>query len=97
MAGEVGHGHACREACMGRGCVWRGGMHSRGSMCGQEGGHAWQGACMGRGVHATHAPPQTLRDMVGQCAGGTHPTGMHSCLIQLLYTRTVGFIANEFD
>ena len=30
------------------------------------------------GVHGMHAPT-LLRDMVGQCAGGKHPTGMHSC------------------
>ena len=59
-------------ACVAGGHVWwgvcmAGGMHGR--------GHAWQ-----RGMHATHAPPpQTLRDTVGQCAGGTHPTGIHSC------------------
>ena len=23
--------------------------------------------------------PRIPRDTVGQCAGGTHPTGMHSC------------------
>ena len=47
-------------------------------MCGGEGvcvagGHAWQGACV------PHIPPTTLWDTVGQCTGGTYPTGMHSC------------------
>ena len=28
------------------------------------------------GVHGMHPP---LRDTAGQCAGSTHPTGMHSC------------------
>ena len=32
------------------------------------------------GVHGMHPP----RDMAGHCAGGTHPTGMHSCLIKIL-------------
>ena len=49
----------------GKGFVWSG-------VC-MAGGHAWLGACMPR------MPPPTLQDMVGQCAGGTHPTGMHSC------------------
>ena len=35
-------------------------------------GHVWQGACM--------VPLWTLRDTVSQCTGGTHATGMHSCL-----------------
>ena len=57
-------------------CAWQGegGMH--------DGGYAWwecawQGACM------PHTP--TLRDTVGQCAGGTHPTVMHSCLKKWLW------------
>ena len=54
-----GDGHAWQGGMHGQGvCVAGGGMHSRGSMCGQEGGHAWQGACMGRGVHAMHAHPR---------------------------------------
>ena len=50
-------------------CV-TGGMWAEGCVVG--GMHAWWGC-----VYATH-PPSTLRDTVGQCAGGTHPTGMHS-------------------
>ena len=34
-------------------------------------GRPWQGGMRGRG--------EGIRS-VGQCAGGTHPTGMHSCL-----------------
>ena len=50
-----------------------------------KGGHVWQrGACVvkgdvrgkRRGMHGMHSPPQ---DTAGHCAGGTHPTGMHSC------------------
>ena len=44
-------------------------------VCG-EGGHVWR---KGRGMRAMHAP--LLRDTAGQCAGGTHPTGMHSCFV----------------
>ena len=76
-------GHACQGEYVAGGVHGRGGMHARGNM--------WQGVCMAGGVcvvggcawqggmHATHTPPPTLRDTVGQCAGGTHPTGMHSC------------------
>ena len=35
------------------------------------------GACMPGGGYVMHTH---LRDTAGQCAGGTHPTGMHSCL-----------------
>ena len=89
MAGVGGGMHGRRvymakgDMC-GRGHAWWGGT----CMAGE---HAWQGgvcgrgACMGGGMHggveggvrAMHTP-QTLRNMVGQCAGGMHPTGMHS-------------------
>ena len=48
-------------------------------MCG-EGGCAWgRGSCVVKGgMRGIHAPP--LRDTAGQCAGGTHSTGMYSCL-----------------
>ena len=84
-------GHAWQRVHCG-GHVWQGGMHGRGAcmaeggMCGRAHmgggicgkGHAWQGACVVGGMHATHTLP-TLRDTVGQCTGGTHPIGMHSC------------------
>ena len=67
MAGGIHGRGACVAGGHGGGCAWQGGM------CGR-------GACMTGGVHAMHTPPaQTLQDMVGQCAGVTHPTGMHSC------------------
>ena len=56
--------------------------------CAWPGGHAWLrgaymagGACMARGrvCHACPLPRLILWDTVGQWAGGTHPTGMHSC------------------
>ena len=60
-------------------------MHGKGGgMCGEGGVHG-RGACMaeggmhGRGVCVANMPPPKLRDTVGQCAGSTHPTGMHSC------------------
>ena len=61
---------------MGGGHVWRGGMRGSGGACVAGvcvGGYAWRGACIPR------MPPQTPRDTVGQCAGSTHPIGMHSC------------------
>ena len=42
----------------------------KGGMCGEGGVHGEGGM---RGMHPL------LRDTGGQCAGGTHPTGMHSC------------------
>ena len=79
-------GHVWQGVCMAGGHVWQGACVAR--------GHVWQGVCVARGgvhgrgcmaggMHATHASPQTLRDTVGQCAGGTHPTGMHSCIYEV--------------
>ena len=68
------------EACMAGGCAWWWGACVAGGMCG-GGGHAWWGACMaGACVAHSPPPPQILRETVGQCAGGTHPTGMFTCL-----------------
>ena len=66
----------------GGGCVWLfwGFMRgcSGGGMRGFRGGmHGSLGACMvalGGGVHG-------FFDENGQSAGGTHPTGMHSCFL----------------
>ena len=88
MAGGV-HG---RGMCMAGGMYGRGGMHGWGGMHGRgacvvrghvwwQGGHVWQRghAWWQEGMHGMHSPPQTLRDMVSQCMGSTHPTGMHFC------------------
>ena len=40
-------------------------------------------------------PPPTLRDKVGQCAGRTHPTGMHSCLAN--YFTEIAWKRNKLD
>ena len=69
---EVCEGYVFTGVCLStggslsRGSVW-GGSLSGGSLSGG-------GLCPGRGL--CHGDPP-LR----QCAGGTHPTGMHSCLI----------------
>ena len=51
-------------------------MHGQGACvvgrC-MAGGRAWLGGCV------VCTPPCIPRDTVGQFAGGTHPTGMHSC------------------
>ena len=83
-------GHAWQRGVYGKGACMTGGVCMAGGVRGGEacmaGGHAWQGgmhgkgACVSGGMHAMHAP-WTPRDMVGQCTGGTHPTGMHSCIL----------------
>ena len=73
-------GHTWQGGMCGKGggaCMMRGTCMVKGGMCGERGvwmagGHAWQGG------HVWYACPP-LRDTAGQCAGGTHPTGMHSC------------------
>ena len=95
MGGKGGmHGSG---ACMvwgmcGRGHAWRGGMHDwgcmAGGMCGR--GHAWQGGMHGRGhvwqgaCMAGHTCPPADTTRYSQWAGGTHSTGMHSCLDLIL-------------
>ena len=81
------HGGACMVApggaCMAKGgCAWR-----RGACMAKGGWCAWRrGACVAKGGRAWRrggacvacTPP---RDTAGHCAGGTHPTGMHSCTL----------------
>ena len=71
-AWQGGGGMCCRGACM----VRRWGVHGR--------GHVWQGrgVCMvggmcGRGVHGGGGGMRAGETATE--AGGTHPTGMHSC------------------
>ena len=71
----------------------KGGVHGKRGACMAKGGmkgegrHAWQrGVCMAKGVHMAKGGVCVVctpdpRDTAGHCAGGTHPTGMHSCLI----------------
>ena len=85
--GMCGGGHAWREVCMAGGCAWQGayvagGVHGRGACV--AGGMCDRGGMHGRGCAYHTCPPMTLRDTVGQRAGGMHPTGMHSCLFLLL-------------
>ena len=58
-------------------------------VCMARRGCAWQGACMAGGMHGgvcvwQGAGTHGQGDMHGRgatAAGGTHPTGMHSCLV----------------
>ena len=43
-------------------------------------------------VPCTPPPPPTLRDTVGQCADGTHSTGMHSCIFCTMCSNS-GFVS----
>ena len=66
--GKVMFSQASVILSTGWGHVWQGGV------C-VAGGHAWQEACVaGGGLRATADTTG-----YGQWAGGTHPTGMHSC------------------
>ena len=60
-----------RGACVAGWVCMVGGMHGRGHALW---GNAWQGACV---VGGGACLADTKR--YGQWAGGTHPTGMHSC------------------
>ena len=70
-----GGGSASRGICIQGVCI-QGGLHLRGGgVCIQGGLHPVGGGCawgLGR-------PPQSDTTGYGQRAGGTHPTGMHSC------------------
>ena len=85
MHGEGGVVHGKGGACMAkggmhgkRGAWWRGWHVWRRGVCVAKGGHAWwRGDAWQKGGCGMHPP----RDTAGHCAGGTHPTGMHSCLI----------------
>ena len=83
-ANKVCEGYVFTGVCLSPGGrAWQG-MCMAGGMCG--GGHAWQGgmrdrgACVVGGACVPRMPPSA--DTTGYCqwAGGTHPTGMHSCL-----------------
>ena len=50
--------------------VWQGGMHA--------GGCLWQGVCVAGGA--------CMAGETATAAGGTHPTGMHSCYIKIFVT-----------
>ena len=87
MSGEVGvcvvKGGMCGEGGMhGKGghawwrrCVRQGGMHGRGGMCGRRG--VARGACVvgGGDMHSGETTTE---------AGGTLPTGMHSCCVNIM-------------
>ena len=79
MAGGMHGGgmHGGGGVCMAGGHAWwgvcmAGGLHGR--------GHAWQGACMAGGVCMPCMPPPGRYYGIRSMSGGTHPTGMHSCL-----------------
>ena len=67
--GMYGRGHSWQ------GDAWQGGMHDR--RC------AWQGVCMAAGCVAgdMHNREACVARETATTADGTHPTGMHSCLL----------------
>ena len=77
-------------ACMVRGaCLAKGGCVVEGT-CMAKRRHVWQGgSCMVKGGHVGQKGACVAkgwgvrgRYTAGHCAGGTHPTGMHSCAIK---------------
>ena len=73
--------------CMTKGNLWeRGGMHGELGMHG-KGGHVWQrGSCMakrggGGRWHAWQKGGTSVAGDAATAAGGTYPTGMHSCCL----------------
>ena len=68
----------------GEGGAWQGAVRGVGGMHG--GGHVWWGACMVGGCVAggVHGRGACVADTTRYCqwAGCTHPTEMHSCLIE---------------
>ena len=75
----------CQEICPRGGacvavCVAGGGLCGRGGHAWQAGGYVWWGACMARGACvAEGVHGRGVCVAYSQRAGGTHPTGMHSC------------------
>ena len=74
-----------------------------------QGGHAWQvGMCIAGGVHGggacvaggcmacTISPPPADTTRYGQWAGGTHPTGMHSCFVNFFPSLLAQLFLNNF-
>ena len=87
-----GRGGVCGQewGIHGRGCVWRGACMVKGDVYYRGGmarrGHAWDGGMCGQGDvvtggHAWSGGSVCDEDTAGQCVGGTHPTGMHSCVL----------------
>ena len=69
-----------------RGASMAGGIHGRGTC--MAGGHAWSGGLYVAGEHAWQGA--CVAGETAIAAGGTHPTGMHSCSFNLfLPTRCV--------
>ena len=78
-----GDPHPGRSASRGRGSASRLGPASRGRGL-HQGGSASRGyASGGSALRGVGRHPQILRDTVNEQAGGTHPTGMHSCFLSI--------------
>ena len=72
--GVHGRGHAWQGVCVAGGMHCRGGMHSR--------GHVWQVGMHDKG--GMHHRGACMAGAMSARAGGTHPTGKHSCKIFFL-------------
>ena len=93
--GMCGGGHAWQGGVHGRACVagghvWQGGMHGKG-VC-MAGGNVWWGVCVAEGVCIAG---QCVAGETATAAGGTHPTGMHSCnfYLSFLSAYKIGYVS----
>ena len=94
--GHVWWGHAWQGCMCGMGCAWgvcmAGGHAWCGCMAGgmHGGGMHGRGACVAGDVHGRGCVWQGVMQAgeMATEAGGTHPTGMHSC-IEILRTYNI--------
>ena len=89
--GMRGRGVCMARGCMAGGCAWQGGVCMAGRVCVAGGGVHGRGvgacvaggACVAEGGGGMAGGVRATADTMGygQWAGGTHPTGMHSCFV----------------
>ena len=80
---------------MAGGCAWQGVMHGRGAVHGRVcvwQGCAWWGACTAGGMRGRRA---CVTGETAIAAGGTHPTGMHSCSVENQTNKKVAVFQNS--
>ena len=77
----------------GRGHAWWGGGCMTGGMCGWGACVTWGGMC--GGGHVWLRGEACVAGEIATAAGGTHPTGMHSCLITASKLTVSGIVKSR--